>query len=64
MVVPEAWVAVVVGALAGAVLCLWRDNLKLRTALIRETEEKVKLCLDILREVKSRRTGDENQEGR
>jgi len=60
MTVPEEWVAVVVGALAAAILCLWRDNLKLRALILKMAEEKVALCHEILAQVQARRTDDES----
>ena len=56
MTIPEAWVAIVVGAMGAAILCLWRDNLKLRAALLKETEEKVALCREILEKVQRRKS--------
>jgi hypothetical protein len=54
MTIPMEWVAVVVGAMATAIVCLWRDNLKLRTALLKEKEEKVALCQGFLQLVQGK----------
>ncbi len=54
MAIPAEWVAAAFGALAIVVACLWRDNLKLRTALLREKEEKVALCRELLKMAQSR----------
>ena len=52
LTIPATWVAVAFGAMAAVIGCLWRDNLKLRAALLKEKEEKVELCEGILRMVK------------
>jgi len=57
--IPLAWVAVAFGAMAAVIGCLWRDNLKLRAAILKEKEEKVALCQGFLKLVqgKTRRYG-------
>jgi len=47
----------VVGAMALAVVCLWRDNLKLRGALLREKESSLNTYRELLGIVKRRRDG-------
>lgn len=49
LAIPMSWVAVAFGAMAAVIGCLWRDNLKLRAALLKEKEEKVALCQGILK---------------
>jgi hypothetical protein len=48
--VPLEWIAVIGVVLVGAVGILWRDNLKLRAALLREKDE----CISILRAIRDR----------
>lgn len=47
--IPLGWMAAAFGAMAVVIGCLWRDNLKLRAALLKEKEEKVALCQGILK---------------
>jgi hypothetical protein len=54
LTIPLAWMAIAFGAMAAVIACLWRDNLKLRAALLKEKEEKVELCQGILQMVKGR----------
>lgn len=49
LTIPLTWIAVAFGAMAAVIGCLWRDNLKLRAALLKEKEEKVALCQGFLK---------------
>ena len=52
MTIPAEWMAAVCGAMAMAIVCLWRDNLKLRALLVKELEARVALCQDIVMRTK------------
>ena len=56
--VPLGYVVAVVVALVGAIGVLWRDNLKLRTLLFKEKEEKIAVFAELrkMAEEKRRRT--------
>lgn len=53
--IPSEWIAVAAGAMATVVACLWRDNLKLRAALLKEKEEMVRFLQEILSSAQARR---------
>jgi len=54
--VPIEAIAAVVTALALAILCLWKDNCKLRTALIREKEVTLSTYRDLQNVIQKRKT--------
>jgi len=56
--IPMSWLVIAFGAMATVIGCLWRDNLKLRAALLKEKEEKVSLCQGILNLVRRTRRYD------
>lgn len=63
--VPLGYVATVVVALVGAIGVLWRDNLKLRAALLKEKEEKVAAFAELRRMAEeSRRLAEERRRHR
>lgn len=55
MTIPEGWIIAAAGALATVIVCLWRDNLKLRAALLREKEGMIELLQEIVKETTARR---------